>query len=78
MLSFHVQFVQTDRQTDRLTTVKQYAPDLSIRGHINTQESIYKVSCRLYKTNSCPFQNEDNIINPFSDFLCHNIVTGGL
>ena len=37
MLSFHVKFVQTDgptdRQTDRRTTVKQYAPDLLIRGH---------------------------------------------
>ena len=29
MLSFHVKFVQTDRWT----TVKQYAPNLSIRGH---------------------------------------------
>ena len=39
MLSFHVKFVQRDRwihrQTDRWTTVKQYAPDLSIRGHKN-------------------------------------------
>ena len=26
MLSFHVKFVQTDRWTDRLTTVKQDAP----------------------------------------------------
>ena len=25
MLSFHVKFVQTDRRTDRRTTVKQYA-----------------------------------------------------
>ena len=33
MLSFHIKFVQTDRQMDRLTRVKQYAPDLSIRGH---------------------------------------------
>ena len=33
MLSFHVNFVQTDRWTDRRTTVKQYAPDLSIWGH---------------------------------------------
>ena len=32
MLSFHVKFVQTDRQTDRRTTVKQYAPDLLILG----------------------------------------------
>ena len=29
MLSFHVKFVQTDRQT----TVKQYAPDLLMPGH---------------------------------------------
>ena len=47
MLSFHVKFVQTDRRTDtrmdrrtdgqsdRQTTVKQYAPDLLIRGHEN-------------------------------------------
>ena len=35
MLSFHVTFVQMDRQTDRRTTVKQYAPDLSIRVHKN-------------------------------------------
>ena len=33
MLSFHVKFVQTDRQTDGQTTLKQYAPDLWIRGH---------------------------------------------
>ena len=35
MLSFHVKFVQTDKRTDgrRRTTVKQYAPDLSIQGH---------------------------------------------
>ena len=26
MLSFHVKFVQTERRTDRRTTVKQYAP----------------------------------------------------
>ena len=26
MLSFHVKFVQTDRQTDGWTTVKQYDP----------------------------------------------------
>ena len=39
MLSFHTKFVQTDRRmnrlTDRQTTVKQYAPDLSIRRHKN-------------------------------------------
>ena len=33
MLSFHVKFLQTDRQMDRRTMVKQYTPDLSIRGH---------------------------------------------
>ena len=31
MLSFHVKFVQTDRRT----IVKQYVPDLSMRGHKN-------------------------------------------
>ena len=39
MLSFHVKFVQTDGwadgPTDRQTEVKQYAPDLSMRGHKN-------------------------------------------
>ena len=33
MLSFHVKFVQTARRTDRRTTVKHYAPNLSIWGH---------------------------------------------
>ena len=36
MLSFHVKFVQTDRQTERWITVKQYAPDLSMRRHKNS------------------------------------------
>ena len=31
MLGFHVEFVQTEGRT----TEKQYAPDLSIRGHKN-------------------------------------------
>ena len=37
MLSFHVKFVQrqTDRRMVKRTTVKQYAPDLSIWGHKN-------------------------------------------
>ena len=54
MLSFHVKFVQTDRQTDRRTvrrpdgrtdrrtTVKQYAPYLSIRGHKKTPNKCKK------------------------------------
>ena len=41
MFSFHVKFVQTDRQTDgqtnvrtdRQTTVKQYSPDISLQEH---------------------------------------------
>ena len=37
MLSFHVKIVQTDGWmdgwTDRRTMVKQYAPDILIRGH---------------------------------------------
>ena len=35
MLSFHVKFVQKDGQMDRQTTVKLYAPNLSIQGHKN-------------------------------------------
>ena len=38
MLSFHIKFVQTDGQMDRQTMVKQYAPDLSIRGHKNVEK----------------------------------------
>ena len=34
MLSFYVKF-WTDRKTDRWTLVKQYDPDLSMRGHKN-------------------------------------------
>ena len=34
MLSFHVKFVQTDRQTDRQTdNSKTIRPNLSMRGH---------------------------------------------
>ena len=33
MLIFRVKVMQTDRRTDRQTTVKQYVPDLSIQGH---------------------------------------------
>ena len=36
MLSFHIKFVQTDRRT----MVKQYTPDLSMRGHKNKQRAI--------------------------------------
>ena len=32
MLSFHVEFEQTDRQMDRRTTVKQYAPTFRYAG----------------------------------------------
>ena len=38
MLSFHVKFVQTDRQTDR-TTVKQYAPSIFRNGGIKRKLS---------------------------------------
>ena len=37
MLSFHVKFVQTDRRTDGQTSVRQYVPDLSMRGHDKQQ-----------------------------------------
>ena len=50
MLSFHIKFVQTDRWTDRLTTVKQYAPDLLMQGH-NNDFNTYRVSER--DTPSC-------------------------
>ena len=36
MLSFHVKFVQTDSRTG-----KQYAPDLSMRGHKTCSTNIY-------------------------------------
>ena len=35
---------QTDRQTDGWTTVKQYAPDLSIWGHKNLLIFMYQTS----------------------------------
>ena len=38
MLSFHIQFVQTDRRT----MVKQYAPDLSMPGHKKVPGSKYQ------------------------------------
>ena len=44
MLSFHVKFVQTDRRT----TVKLYAPDLSIRGHKNV---FHRVENRVVTSN---------------------------
>ena len=43
MLSFHVKFVQTDRRT----TVKQYAPDLLIQGHKNFKIDINGISDQL-------------------------------
>ena len=49
MLSFHVKFVKIDRQTDGRTTVKQYAPDLSIRGHKNISKLI-PLQRQLFKT----------------------------
>ena len=42
MLSLSYQ--QTDRPTDRLTRVKQYAPDLSMLGHRNGPRSV--CACR--------------------------------
>ena len=36
---------QTDGRTDRLTTVKQYAPDLSMWGHKNLAITHQSVSC---------------------------------
>ena len=43
MLSFHVKLLETDRRTDRWTDrrtmVKQHAPDLSMRGHKNYENT---------------------------------------
>ena len=44
MLSFYGKFVQTD--TDGRTTVKQYAPDLSMRGHKNYSFLINENTCK--------------------------------
>ena len=46
MLSFYVKFVQTE--TDRWTTVKQYAPDLSIRGNKNIKEKIKQLEISFF------------------------------
>ena len=57
MLSFHVKFVQADRQTDgqmdRRTTEEQYAPDLSIQGHKNVFRfvSLDNMDCSLDSDN---------------------------
>ena len=40
MLSFHVKFVQIDRWMDGQTTVKQYAPNLFIRGQKKNAKSL--------------------------------------
>ena len=58
MLSFHVKFCrqtdqqtdhQTDGKTDRQTTLKQYAPDLSIQGHKKKIPSFSPVPTLLSK-----------------------------
>ena len=54
MLSFHVKFVLTDKRTDRRTTVKQYAPNLSIRGHkknVGKKEEMFVTSTFSYSNN---------------------------
>ena len=45
---FTVSFVQTDRKTDRQTPVKQYAPDLTMRGRKKGIKSA-KIQVRLTK-----------------------------
>ena len=42
MLSFHIKFVQTDGRMDSRTTVKQYAPNLSIWGHKTVETLMLK------------------------------------
>ena len=58
MLSFHIKFVQTE--TDRQTTVKQYAPDLSIQGHKNSNSF-----CDVYKT---LWEKEKMLVTSISHF----------
>ena len=60
MLSFHVTFVQpqTERRTDRRTTVKQYAPNLSIWGHKNIYAKLFikiieSLNCFMSETSLC-------------------------
>ena len=65
MLSFHVKLVQTrqtDKQTDGPTMVRQYASDLSMRGHkqeghdgpgvahlsLLTKHNQFPTSCEIY------------------------------
>ena len=55
MLSFHDKFVQTDRRT----TVKQYAHDLSVRGHKNVDlQSLTEM--RLYPLPHRPILGSSN------------------
>ena len=54
-LSFHVKFAQTDRPTKgwpdgQTKIVKQYAPDLSIRGH---KKKTYLSLCWNLEYNHC-------------------------
>ena len=58
---------QTDGQTtDRRTTVKQYAPDLSMRGHKNFAWTKLKafvvVKSNNIQTIKCVFQRAQNIV----------------
>ena len=50
MLRCHVKFVQTDRRMDGQTTVKQYVPDLSIRGHKNGlfRKALFNCMCMYF------------------------------
>ena len=53
MLSFHINFVQTDRQTDgrtnRLTKVKHYALDLSMLRHKKESDSFTPYTVSHYR-----------------------------
>ena len=54
MLSFHIKFVQTDRQTDRqdgkTDNSKQCAPDYSIQGHKSGKTDVGWTDDRHRKT----------------------------
>ena len=72
MLSFHVKFVQTDRWT----TVKQYAPDLWMRGIKTSILQKYEISnCISYSCTgvSCSKTINQQLRNPEEDGRIKNI-----
>ena len=78
MFSFHVKFVQTDGQTDgwmdRWTMVKQYAPDLSIRGHKNMDNKVqpFPLYIKLGDTCTCVYSYLHSCLNVKYSVKCRH------